>query len=93
MAFQSGPRSPSAISRSSGEGDRKNMPDWQVADNRIISNLVQKTANKNWIQTDYTIDRNARTLTFPEKVSSLFVDFTIFMQQRGPLLYWDSLPS
>lgn len=42
MALQGGPKSPSAISRRGGESDSKNMPDRQVTDNRIISNLVGK---------------------------------------------------
>lgn len=86
MAFQSGPKSPSAISKRGRESDRKNMPGWQVADNRMISNLVQKAANNSWVQTDNNIDRNARTrINFlPKKVSLHFVSLKVVMQQKVP---------
>lgn len=43
-AFQSGPKSPSAISKRGEESNRKNMVGWQIPDNRIISSLVQNIA-------------------------------------------------
>lgn len=84
MAFQSGPKSPSAISRRGRGSDRKSIPGWQVADNIIISNLVQKTANKSWVQINNNVDRNARTQSdFFAQVSLPFFNFKIVMQQNG----------
>lgn len=86
MAFQSAPESPSAMSKRGGESDRKNMPGWQVADNRMISNLVQEAANKSWVQTDNNIDRNAGTRInfFPKKISLHFASLKVVMQQKVP---------
>lgn len=77
-AFQSGPESPSAISRRGEENERKSMPAWQVTDNRITSRLVQKTARKSWVQTSDDKGRNARTeIDFSTQLSLSFFNFKI----------------
>ena len=79
MAFQSGPEEPLCNQQKGWEEYKKNMPGWQVPDNRTISNLVQTAANKNWIQTDSNIDRNARTQVdfFSKQVLVPFVNVKI----------------